>query len=454
MIYANSDDEVFIMGNETMQKQKAGNNFFTLKVKMLIISLLPMLIALVGNLLVCNIGLKNSLQPEVLAKISKYLIISMVVLMIITAVVVRFVTWELVNSLNRSIDVLDEATRGNLTASLASRDLNRKDEMGNLARHTNDVLRSLAKLIAKIGTTSDVIVAASEKLEKMTNQTSNASDDVARSMTDMANGATAQASETANVSDAVIQIGEGIEQTSMAVQNLISNADAMKMAGQAGVESVEDLEGISEKVKKQIAVIYQQTNTTNESAQEIHKATELIASIANETNLLALNASIEAARAGESGRGFAVVAEQIKNLAEQSNQSAKTIEGIIKNLLEESEQAVKTMNTVDAIIGLQADKVDATKRVFDKVNNGILVTIEGVDSIANNTQTLANAKNQVMGSVESLSAIAEQNAAATQETAASAEELSATISEIKEATRRLYGVSDELTGELNMFQIY
>jgi methyl-accepting chemotaxis protein len=273
-------------------------------------------------------------------------------------------------------------------------------------------------------------------------------------MSDMANGATAQASETQTVSEAVMQIGDGIEQTTGAIQNLLNNADTMKRAGQAGVESVEDLESISEKVKSQIAVIYQQTNTTNESAQEIHKATELISSIANETNLLALNASIEAARAGESGRGFAVVAEQIKNLAEQSNQSAKTIEGIIKNLLEESEQAVKTMNTVDAIIGLQADKVDTTRRVFAEVNDGLQVTISDVESIASNTQMLEQAKAQVMSSVESLSAIAEQNAAATQETAASAEELAATISEIKDATSKLYSVSDELTGELNMFQIY
>lgn len=444
------------MGNDVKQKMKAKveKRFFTLKVKMLLISIIPMVVALLGVMLICAIGLKDMITPEGIKRLNTAMSIIFVVLIIGTAIAIRFATWEIVNSLNRSINALDQAAAGNLTTSISKHDMERKDEMGTLARHTDAVMKSLAKVIAKVGTTSDVIVNASERLEKMANQTSNASDDVARSMSDMANGATAQAQETTNVSEAVIQIGEGIEQTSNAVNSLISNADAMKMAGQAGMESVEDLEGISDKVKKQIAVIYQQTNTTNESAQEIHKATELIASIANETNLLALNASIEAARAGESGRGFAVVAEQIKNLAEQSNQSAKTIEGIITNLLEESEQAVKTMNTVDAIIGLQADKVDATKKVFDKVNSGILVTIEGVETIATNTQSLAQAKDVVMQSVESLSAIAEQNAAATQETAASAEELSATISEIKDATTKLYGVSDELTGELNMFQIY
>lgn len=435
-------------------KQKAKKRFFTLKVKMLLVAIVPVIVAMAAAMIVGALSLKGKISDQEIQTLVKYFAMLMVVLVILVAISIRLALWGFVNSLNRTIKVLDSAAEGNLTVMAQPKDTARKDETGTLARHTNQVIKSLAKVIAKVGTTSDVIVAASEKLEKMTDQTSNASDDVARSMSDMANGATAQATETQSVSEAVMQIGEGIEQTNEAVQSLMNNADTMKKAGQAGVESVQDLESISEKVKTQIAVIYQQTNTTNESAQEIHKATELIASIANETNLLALNASIEAARAGESGRGFAVVAEQIKNLAEQSNESAKTIESIIKNLLEESEQAVKTMNTVDAIIGLQADKVETTKRVFDKVSGGLQVTIDGIESIASNTEKLAQARGQVMSSVESLSAIAEENAAATQETAASAEELAATISEIKDATSRLYKVSDELTSELNMFQIY
>ena len=367
------------MGNKAEVKQKAKKRFFTLKVKMLIVAIVPVVVAMAAAMIGGALSLKGKIADQEIQTLVKYFAMLTIILIVLVTISIRLTLWGFVNSLNRTIKVLDSAAEGNLTVTAQPKDTARKDETGTLARHTNAVIKSLAKVIAKVGSTSDVIVAASEKLDKMTDQTRNASDDVARSMSDMANGATAQATETQSVSEAVMQIGEGIEQTNAAVQNLMNNADTMKKAGQAGAESVQDLGNISEKVKAQIAVIYQQTNTTNESAQEIHKATELIASIANETNLLALNASIEAARAGESGRGFAVVAEQIKNLAEQSNESAKTIEGIIKNLLEESEQAVKTMNTVDAIIGLQADKVETTKRVFDKVSGGLQVTIDGIE---------------------------------------------------------------------------
>lgn len=246
----------------------------------------------------------------------------MLLIFILNSVVMFFVmqtfAWKLGNSVDRIIATLDRAGSGDLTAELGKIDLERKDEIGVLADHANMVIGQLKDVIGQVGNTSDVIEESTARLDKMAEQTSTASEDVARSMGDMANGATAQASETQAVSDAIGRIGEGIEETSNAVAKLIVNADQMKAAGQEGVDSVGELKTISEKVKAQIAIIYEQTNTTNESAQEIHKATELISSIASETNLLALNASIEAARAGESGRGFAVVAEQIKNLAEQS----------------------------------------------------------------------------------------------------------------------------------------
>lgn len=435
-----------------MNEKKAMN--MTLKMKILLLSFFPIVFTGLAILVHIFLVAGKNLDASQKSLMLKGVLVIMVLVSIATVVVMRIMIWGLVGALQRSMNVLSEAASGNLTVSMNDKDVSRTDEIGALASSINGIIGSLKNLIAQARDTADVILESSERLERMAIQTTSASDDVARSMTEMANGATAQANETQNVSEAIMRMGEGIEQTSMAVQSLIRNADQMKKAGQAGVESVDDLENISHKVKSQIAIIYEQTNTTNESAQEIHKATELISSIASETNLLALNASIEAARAGESGRGFAVVAEQIKNLAEQSSQSAKTIEAIIKNLLEESEQAVKTMNTVDAIIGLQADKVETTKMVFDRVNDGLRVTIEGVENIASNTQMLDEAKEQVLSSIENLSAFSEENAATTQETAASTEELAASISETKVATSALYSASDKLNADLNVFQLY
>lgn len=441
------------MDNIAEVRQKVTRRTASLQTKIIGLIIVSAVLVLIGALIDIKLHGKGIQGAELIGLI-RGMVVTAVASSIVGIIIAKFVVGNMIKSLNRTMEILEAAAAGDLTKDVGSADLERKDEMGILANGISDVLQALKKLIGYVGDTTDSVNNSVISLNKMAADTSTSSESVAQTMTEMANGATQQAIETQAVSEAIHKIGDGIEQTSTAVKALLENAEQMKKTGAAGVDSVEELEAISEKVKTQIAIIYEQTNTTNESAQEIHKATELIASIANETNLLALNASIEAARAGESGRGFAVVAEQIKNLAEQSNQSAKTIEDIISHLLTQSEQAVKTMNTVDAIIGLQADKVEMTKNVFDSVNSGLLVTVNGIETISSSTSVLEQAKGQVVTSIETLSAIAEQNAASTEETAASTEELAATIESITEEVKRLDVASKELVKRMNAFQIY
>ena len=376
------------------------------------------------------------------------------IVLILTIFVCFIASKGIAAAIEDSVLVVQKMASGNLSVNINEKNLNRKDEVGKLSASTKSLQESLHNMIGSISENTSRLDSSSKDMSNVAGQASDAMSSISENLKSVLSSAKNQAEVTGSVTENVNNINHMLGNTGDEVDGLSDAATDMLKSGSEVANSLKDLYTSNEGVLDAIDKIREQTSETDISVEKIKEAVNLIASIAEETNLLSLNASIEAARAGESGRGFAVVAEQIKNLAEQSNESAKTIEGIIKNLLEESEQAVKTMNTVDAIIGLQADKVETTKRVFDKVSGGLQVTIDGIESIASNTEKLAHARGQVMSSVESLSAIAEENAAATQETAASAEELAATISEIKDATGRLYKVADELTGELNMFQIY
>ena len=199
--------------------------------------------------------------------------------------------------------------------------------------------------------------------------------------------------------------------------------------------------------------ISSQVNATNESALKIRAAVDLITSIAEETNLLSLNASIEAARAGEQGRGFAVVAGQIQKLAEQSNESAGSIADIIGELLKDSENSVQVMEEVQKIMNEQQEKLQATRKQIAEVGDGISGAAQAAGMIRQQTEHCNSARANVADVISNLSAISEQNAASTEETTASMEEMNAAMNLLAESARQLQELSKSLEEDISFFRV-
>ena len=227
----------------------------------------------------------------------------------------------------------------------------------------------------------------------------------------------------------------------------------MRESGEEALVVLEELRSTNNQTRDAIKMIYNQTNTTNLSAQKIREATNIITDIAEETNLLSLNASIEAARAGEQGKGFAVVAAQIQKLAEQSDRSAKEIQNIIVALLNDSNKAVETMNVVTDIIVKQSEKVEISKNKVDSVNDGIRTFTDGIIEIRERSMKLDHERTRIVDAVQSLTAIAQQNAASTQETSASTGELTGTMRDVADAVETLQKISETLTKEVEIFKL-
>ena len=202
-----------------------------------------------------------------------------------------------------------------------------------------------------------------------------------------------------------------------------------------------------------IEVIAEQTRTTNSSAQKIREATSLITAIAEETNLLSLNASIEAARAGEQGRGFAVVAGQIQKLAEQSNESAKKIDDIVAELIKDSEMAVATMDQVEEVMNKQNENMAMTDSKFTEVADGISASIDSIRIIRDKSDNLDKARVEVVDIVQNLTAIAEENAASTEETSASVTQVASIVENISGKAQELKNIADELDESMSRFTV-
>lgn len=329
----------------------------------------------------------------------------------------------------------------------------RKDETGQMARAIGDLREKLVTIVSQIKSQSELLYNASTELDTNASHTTSTVGNVETAVNEIATGATNQASETQKATDDIVNMGNMIEHTNSQVENLTNTANLMRESSEEAAATLKELDNINQQAIASIDVIYEQTNITNISALKIKEATTLISSIAEETNLLSLNASIEAARAGEAGRGFAVVASQIQKLADQSNESANQIDQIIHALIEDSEKAVKTMDEVKTIMNLQSENVHKTGQVFEQVRDGISSSISGVGEIATRTTQLDKARGDVVDVVQNLTAIAQQNAASTEETSASVMEVSNVMQEIMENANRLKEIASILEENMNSFTL-
>lgn len=270
---------------------------------------------------------------------------------------------------------------------------------------------------------------------------------------EIANGATNQADETQKVSEQVELMGKSIDFMNGNISALAQSAETMKSKNGDAQKNLDALVEISNKTKISVDEIQKQTIETNQSALDIRSATDIIADIASQTNLLSLNASIEAARAGENGRGFAVVAEEIRVLADQSTESADRIKSIIEKLIENSNTSVQTMNSVVEEIKHQNEKIDNTKDVFGVLKTEVDNVTESIEGLADKVDDLNGLKNSVTESVESLAAIAQENAAGTEETSASMVELSQIVNDCNQNTSKLVGLASALKNDIGKFRL-
>ena len=215
--------------------------------------------------------------------------------------------------------------------------------------------------------------------------------------------------------------------TEQAVEELDINSQNMQQLNDTSTDTLNNLVNISTVTKTQIINMYSQAKKTDESAQKIKDAANLINDIAEQTDLLALNASIEAARAGEAGRGFAVVAEQIASLARQSSENIIEIDNIVEELLTNSNEFINIMNSMQSDIHQQFEHIHATQDNFNVLSTSLQSCISSVGTIDTMTGNIEIQRQNITDVLNKLNGIAQGNAASTQETSAMADELASMV---------------------------
>lgn len=379
--------------------------------------------------------------------------LSMMGVFIVAIVIGMFVITRIVKHLDGAVNYLGTLSKGALNLTVKKDLVVRKDEVGDIARAIQRLVESMRDIITNITTSSQALQGFSEEFSASFDRIAESINNVNIAVDEIANGSSSQAAETMSASQKVTKMETALDETTANVETLGSSSVKMREYNKTAAKNLDELSAISETTKSSVLLVQNQTNQTNDSAQEIREATELITDIANQTNLLSLNASIEAARAGENGRGFAVVADEIRNLSEQSRESAERIVEIVNTLIANSNTSVTTMNEVAENIRTQNNKIEETGEMFRSLNEEIAEVTEAIEKIRKQTEALDVQKKEVLDIVDGLAAIAEQNAAGTEETSASMAEFHEIIDSCHEATEELTKLAQNLADHTERFTL-
>lgn len=327
------------------------------------------------------------------------------------------------------------------------------DEFDTFGRSLNSMTDKLSEVITNVKQYGIELKNSGAELETMSRGSEQTSENIDAAISEIALGATNQAQDVENSTNEIVNLGQLMDTMDADISELDETSINMKQASDEAVTILSALSRSNSNMTEGIHRIAQQITRTNDSVKEIEEAASLISSIADQTNLLSLNASIEAARAGEAGKGFAVVASEIQQLADQSNKSADSIFGIITNLINEFKETLATMSEVETATNDQNQKLADTQKQFEIVNEGIAQSRDKTAVIKSAISECNHVRNTVSEIMLNLSAISEQNAASATETATAMQQLNTTISELLQESQKLLTISSQLEQDMTFFKI-
>lgn len=399
------------------------------------------------------VGTDKAQKDAVINRILGSIVMAVIVIMLVCIAFAMKMALSMSSNIQSSIQVVEELAQGNLKVWVDEKLLARKDEIGALSKVTITLRDAMQSVIREISENAKHLSEASDVLGMAADTTNGTMTQVKDTVAMIVDNSAQQAENSKNTSAQMQIMGENITQTTQEVGVLDENAQAMQQSGRRAAETLLNLMKINDEVEHTIKEVQEQTNRTNDSVNKIYEATALITSIAEETNLLSLNASIEAARAGESGRGFAVVADQIKKLADQSNESSREIGETTQVLMEDSAKAVENMQQMQQILQNQSESMQATQNIVEEVLSGIGESMQGIGQIKSSTQWLDSSRSEVVEAVSALSELAGNNMEGTKKTYNETEAVAGTFKQVYESAEQLRQIAEQLVQSIDYFKM-
>ncbi|MGO4732373.1 methyl-accepting chemotaxis protein [Paenibacillus sp. 2KB_22] len=322
-----------------------------------------------------------------------------------------------------------------------------------LADSFNTMAEGNKQLISSMNHSIGILKTSTSELEKSTQQTSTTIAETTTTAFEISRAMESQANDTESIVDKFMNVGNKIENVNEMSQSVMLKADEITDAFKNNHEVIDALIAVNGQNEIEVGNISKITVQLAESSSGIHQITGTIAEIANQTKLLALNASIEAARAGEQGRGFAVVASEIRKLAEQTTAQSEDINRIVMQTINHVEQNNRSVQAIEEIAEQHKSSVSQTKETFNFVTENMNEMMSQVQAIATEIQSIERDKDDVIGAAQNLSASGEEVSASVEEVTATMQEQSGMTEHLADMVQRIDGLTKELAEESSRFKI-
>lgn len=362
-----------------------------------------------------------------------------------------FISRTITKALNRVNERASQVANGDLAGEELV--VSSRDEIGQLTQSFNIMTANLRQLIQQITKDADNLAASAQEMSATLDEESQAVKGVASAAYQLATGAEEQSKKIEEAMSFIEQSSAAIEEISATAQEVAASTQEVSQKASTGNEAMgqakAEMEHISLSTEEIAAIIY----TLGDQSKTIGNIVNLISGIAEQTNLLALNAAIEAARAGDQGRGFAVVAEEVRKLADQSQQAAKEISVLIKAIQEDSGKAVEAMEKNKTVVENGSQVIAQGADTFTHIAFAVEEVLRQIQEVSRSTEELAKGSEDMVKSMEVIDRITREVYEASHQMATTTEEQTVAIGQIGIAAQSLTDLGQELQEQTGKFKL-